>query len=63
MYVEAYESSSSYHKTQLYNAIVISDFCNRSLSVIPFKTEFRLFHSFWLALNWYTERIFQAINV
>ena len=26
-------------------------------------SELFLFHSFWLALNWYTERIFQAINV
>ena len=35
----------------------------------PFKracltawSEFILFHSFWLALNWYTERILQAIS-
>ena len=36
MYVEAYETSSS---VSLYNAFVISDVCNRSLCVIPFKTE------------------------
>ena len=35
MYVEAYEMSRS----QLYNAFVISDVCNRSLCVIQFKTE------------------------
>ena len=28
-----------YYKSQLYNAFVISDVCNRSLCVIPFKTE------------------------
>jgi len=28
-----------YYKSQLYNAFVISDLCNRSLCVIPFKTE------------------------
>ena len=28
-----------YCKSQLYNAFVISDVCNRSLCVIPFKTE------------------------
>ena len=27
-----------YYKSQLYNAFVISDVCNRSLCVIPFKT-------------------------
>ena len=39
------------------------------MSFRPFKRacltawiEFLSFHSFWLALNWYTERIFQAIN-
>ena len=36
MYVEAYETSSSFYKSQLYNAFVISDVCNRSLCVIPF---------------------------
>ena len=28
-----------YYKSQLYNAFVISDGCNRSFCVIPFKTE------------------------
>ena len=28
-----------YYKSQLYNAFVISDVCNRSWCVIPFKTE------------------------
>ena len=28
-----------YYKSQLYNAFVIPDVCNRSLCVIPFKTE------------------------
>ena len=28
-----------YYKSQLYNAFVISDVRNRSLCVIPFKTE------------------------
>ena len=28
-----------YHKSQLYSAFVISDLCNPSLCVIPFKTE------------------------
>ena len=28
-----------YYKSQLYNAFVISDVCNRSLCVIPSKTE------------------------
>ena len=37
MYVEAYETSSSY-KSQIYNAFVISDVRNRSLCVIPFST-------------------------
>ena len=28
-----------YYESQLYNAFVISDVCNRSLCVIPFKTD------------------------
>ena len=28
-----------YYESQLYTAFVISDVCNRSLCVIPFKTE------------------------
>ena len=36
MYVEAYETSSSFYKSQLYKVFVISDVCNRSLCVIPF---------------------------
>ena len=35
MYVAAYEKK----KSQLYNALVISEVCNPSLCVIPFKTE------------------------
>ena len=28
-----------YYKSRLYHAFVISDVCNRSLRVVPFKTE------------------------
>ena len=36
MYVEAYETSSSFYNSQLYKVFVICDVCNRSLCVIPF---------------------------
>ena len=35
MYVEAYETSSSFYNSQLYK-VFICDVCNRSLCVIPF---------------------------
>ena len=48
MYVEAYETSSSFYKSQLYKVFVISDVCNRSLYVIPFKTEMAKNQEHWL---------------
>ena len=37
--VEPTKRQVRYYKSQLYNAFLISDVCNRSLCVIPFKTK------------------------
>ena len=40
MYVEAWKRQVRYYKSQfIYNVFVISHVCNRSMCVIPFKTE------------------------